>query len=208
MGSGRSWAHPCTTSSYTELDEASTLCKHLALVPVWVTETASCQMSPGSGAKAVSHSQLPDNCQGVYMLQYKMLLLFSETSLHSKPVQGQSYNKRLLKAKQMTREHTILCWSTPKLLLLLGFVVVSGFHTTTLLLLHPELKLCLQSLLGSRVRKQHSYSPASFMQQLSDQSHSTDVTRLLCSLQLNPSATGVRWQGCSVPLLGTSGDTN
>lgn len=39
-------------------------------------------MIPGAGAKAVSHSQLPENFQGVYMLQYNMLFLYAERLLH------------------------------------------------------------------------------------------------------------------------------
>ena len=51
-------------------------------MPVLVIEIASCQMIPGTAAKAVSHSQLPENFQGVYMLQYNMLFLFTERLLH------------------------------------------------------------------------------------------------------------------------------
>lgn len=46
------------------------------------------------------------------------------------------------------------------------------------------------------------------MQQFPAQSHITDVTRLLCSLLPNANEMGVRWQGCSISLLGTYGDTN
>lgn len=61
---------------------------------------------------------------------------------------------------------------------------------------------------GTRARKEHISSPASSMQQFGNQSHSTDVTWLLRSIQLSPDELGVLWQGCSASLLVTSGDTN
>lgn len=60
---------------------------------------------------------------------------------------------------------------------------------------------------GTRTRKQH-ISAASFMQQLSDQSHVTDVTRLLRSIKLSHSRMGALWWGCSASPLVISGDTN
>lgn len=45
-----------------------------------------------------------------------------------KPVQGQICNKQLLTAKRVTRKHTILCWGTPKCVVAVELLVVSGFH--------------------------------------------------------------------------------
>lgn len=178
--------------------EAFTLWKHLALVPVLVIETASCQTILCTGAKAVSHPQLPENFQGIYMLEYKMLFLFSDRLLHiQNPFKDKATTGNYSQQSEWQGNTQLFAKALQNFCCC---CFCSCFWFSHCQRLSATLLTALSRTLAVQ---QHSHSPASFMQQFPAQSHITDVTRLLCSLLPNANEMGVRWQGCSVSLLGT-----
>lgn len=90
-------------------------------MPALVIETASCQTISSTGAKAVSHSQLPKIFQGIYTLQYDILFLFSERLLHI-----QTCSRTNLQPATTTDSKAVL---RPKFVLAVGFAVGSVFHS-------------------------------------------------------------------------------
>lgn len=131
-----------------------------------------------------------------------------EASSHSNTVQGQSYRQQSEAGDEETRSSLLrhsqtrcccwLCrcsWFSRSQRQIFPVTAVSSTLTV------------FTTPVGIRARKQHISFPASSMQQFSDRSHSTDVTRLLRNIQLSPDELEVLWQGCSASLLVTSGDT-